>query len=402
MNPPLDLLSQQFRRQLKTVPSDFVRSMMDAINWNSRLIGIKGPRGVGKTVLMLQYIRMHLGNVLDQVLYVSLDNVALANLSLVGLADTFVKQGGKFLILDEVHRYKNWAVELKNCYDLYPELNIAFSGSSLLEILNARADLSRRAIVYHMQGLSFREYTAIECGTELPVLSLDTILESHADISFEINQKLRPLYHFDRYLEYGYYPFYREQSDLYFHRINEVINMILEIELPALRGIELSYIHRLKQLMQIVSSSVPFVPNVSKLSEKIGIDRKTLLAYLHYLHEVKLTSNLFKEAGGISKLQKPQKIYLDNTNLMYALNPNQVNRGNLRETFFANQLSYKYNLQYTPQGDFLIDEKYTFEIGGKSKAPKQIKDLKEAYLAIDGVEYGVGRKIPLWLFGFTY
>lgn len=402
MSPPLDHFKQQFQSILRTVPRDFVRGIMDTINWKSRLIGIKGPRGVGKTVLMLQYIQKQLGTMLDQTLYVSLDNVAFANISLVDLADTFVKQGGKFLFLDEVHKYKNWAVELKNCYDLYPELNIVFTGSSLLEILNARADLSRRAIVYHMQGLSLREFMAIEYGDKLPVHSLDDILEKHADISLEINQKLRPLYHFDKYLEHGYFPFYREQPELYLHRINEVINMILEIELPLLRGIDLSYIRRLKQLMQIISSSVPFVPNVSKLSEKIGIDRKTLLAYLHYLHEVKLTLNLFKEAGGISKLQKPQKIYLDNTNLMYALNPGQVNRGNLRETFFANQLSYSHDLQYTLQGDFLIDEKYTFEIGGTSKSSRQIKGLEEAYLAVDGIEYGMGNKIPLWLFGFTY
>jgi len=402
MTALLNQLTQQFRSLLKSVPQGFVRGMMDTINWEPRLIGIKGPRGVGKTILLLQYIQQHLGQALDKTLYVSLDQIAFSNTTLVELAETFVKQGGKFLFLDEVHKYKHWAVELKNCYDLYPELKIVFTGSSLLEILNARADLSRRAIVYKMQGLSFREFVSIESGILFPAYGLSDILENHGNISMEISQKLKPLYHFDKYLVQGYYPFYLEQPELYAHRINEVVNMILEIELPLLRGLDLSYVHRLKQLMQIIAASVPFVPNVSRMSERIGIDRKTLLAYLHYLDEVELTLNLFKEAGGISKLQKPQKIYLDNTNLMHALNPNQVNRGNLRETFFANQMSYSHDLQYTQQGDFLIDGKYTFEIGGKSKPSKQIKDLEEAYLVVDDVEYGTRNKIPLWLFGFTY
>jgi len=402
MTALLNQLTQQFRSLLKSVPQGFVRGMMDTINWEPRLIGIKGPRGVGKTILLLQYIQQHLGQALDKTLYVSLDQIAFSNTTLVELAETFVKQGGKFLFLDEVHKYKHWAVELKNCYDLYPELKIVFTGSSLLEILNARADLSRRAIVYQMQGLSFREFVSIESGILFPAYGLSDILENHGNISMEISQKLKPLYHFDKYLVQGYYPFYLEQPELYAHRINEVVNMILEIELPLLRGLDLSYVHRLKQLMQIIAASVPFVPNVSRMSERIGIDRKTLLAYLHYLDEVELTLNLFKEAGGISKLQKPQKIYLDNTNLMHALNPSQVNRGNLRETFFANQMSYSHDLQYTQQGDFLIDGKYTFEIGGKSKPSKQIKDLEEAYLVVDDVEYGTRNKIPLWLFGFTY
>jgi len=402
MTALLNQLTQQFRSLLKSVPQGFVRGMMDTINWEPRLIGIKGPRGVGKTILLLQYIQQHLGQALDKTLYVSLDQIAFSNTTLVELAETFVKQGGKFLFLDEVHKYKHWAVELKNCYDLYPELKIVFTGSSLLEILNARADLSRRAIVYQMQGLSFREFVSIESGILFPAYGLSDILENHGNISMEISQTLKPLYHFDKYLVQGYYPFYLEQPELYAHRINEVVNMILEIELPLLRGLDLSYVHRLKQLMQIIAASVPFVPNVSRMSERIGIDRKTLLAYLHYLDEVELTLNLFKEAGGISKLQKPQKIYLDNTNLMHALNPSQVNRGNLRETFFANQMSYSHDLQYTQQGDFLIDGKYTFEIGGKSKPSKQIKDLEEAYLVVDDVEYGTRNKIPLWLFGFTY
>lgn len=402
MDPLIDQLTQQFRSLLKSVPQGFVRGMMDMINWEPRLIGIRGPRGVGKTVLMLQYIRDHLRQALDKTLYVSLDRIAFSDTSLIDLADSFVKQGGKFLFLDEVHKYKHWAVELKNCYDLYPELKIVFTGSSLLEILNARADLSRRAIVYEMQGLSLREFIAIESGTKFRTYELHEILENHGEISSEISQKVKPLHYFGKYLLQGYYPFYLEQPELYSHRINEVVNMILEIELPMLRNLDLSYIRRLKQLMAIIAASVPFVPNVTKLSERIGIDRRTLLSYLHYLDEVKLTRNLFKEAGGISKLQKPQKIYLDNTNLMYALNPAGVNQGNLREAFFANQVSYKHDLQYTQQGDFLVDERYTFEIGGKSKPTKQIKGLKDAYLAVDDIEYGTGNKIPVWLFGFNY
>jgi predicted AAA+ superfamily ATPase len=395
-------LVEKFRFKLSLISTDFVRSLEAEINWNARLIGVKGARGVGKTTLLLQHILLHHSENLDKVLYVSLDSIWFSNNSLVDLVDNFVKKGGEFLFLDEVHRYDNWSQELKNIYDDYPMLKVVFTGSSLLHILNARADLSRRAITYTMQGLSFREYLSIETGHSFAKLSLESILSNHAKESILINSKVKPLYYFDMYLKQGYYPFYKEELDLYLPRLEEIINMMLEIELPLLRGLDLAYVPKIKQLLLIISESVPFVPNVTKLSQKMGIARSTLLMYFHYLDEIGLTLNLFKESGGISKLQKPLKVYLENTNLMYALTSKAANTGNVRETFFANQLAYNHKVMYSDKGDFLVNEQYVFEIGGKDKSIKQIEGIANAFIAADTIEYGFQNKIPLWMFGFLY
>jgi hypothetical protein len=398
----MESLFEKYRQKLHITSTTFVRGLMGEINWNSRLIGIKGARGIGKTTLLLQYIKINLSKETENTLYVSLDNIWFSNHSLIELVDYFVKRGGTYLFLDEVHKYPNWSQELKNIYDDFSTLKVVFTGSSLLEILNARADLSRRANVYHMQGLSFREYLSIETGETLEAYSLEAILENHLEITDAIALKLKPLHYFENYLKIGYYPFYKENPDWYFNSIHEIINLMLEIELPQLRGVDLAYIHKMKQLLLIISESVPFVPNVSKLSEKIGINRTTLLLYFHYLEEIGLTLNLFKEAGGISKLQKPDKIFMENTNLMMALSPKFANIGNLRETFFANQLSYKHKISYAAQSDFLIDGNTVFEIGGKNKSTKQIKNLDNAFVAADNLEFGFKNTIPLWLFGFLY
>lgn len=398
----MERLIELFRNKLALVPTQLSRSLMSEIQWDAKLIGIKGARGVGKTTLMLQYIKQQLSNELNVTLYVSLDHLWFTENTLIDLADTFVKRGGKYLFLDEVHKYENWTQELKNIYDAYPTLKVVFTGSSLLQILNARADLSRRAIVYHLQGLSFREYLILHTNNDFKKYELDTILNHHTEISAEVLQHIKPLVYFDDYLKHGYFPFHLEQPDVYYMRINEIISMMLEIELPLLRGIDVGYVARIKQLLYIISQAVPFVPNVSKLSEKIGIERKTLLTYLHYLDEIALTKNLFKESFGISSLQKPQKIYLENTNYMYALNSESANKGNLRETFFTNQLKQNHTITYTDLGDFLVDNKYTFEIGGKSKNNKQIKNTSNSFIAADDIEYGFGNKIPLWMFGFLY
>ena len=398
----MEALVEKFRLKLSYITTDFVRSLETDVNWNARLIGIKGARGVGKTTMLLQHIKFSLAEELDNTLYVTLDSIWFSNNTLVNLADDFVKRGGKYLFLDEVHKYSNWSQELKNIYDDYPMLKVVFTGSSLLEILNARADLSRRAIIYTMQGLSFREYLSIETGHRFDRLSLESILKNHAKEATLINTVVKPLQYFDAYLKQGYYPFYKEELDLYTPRLEEVINMMLEIELPLLRGLDLAYVYKIKQLLLIISESVPFVPNVSKLSDKIGIARGTLLLYFHYLAEIGLTINLFKEAGGISRLKKPLKIYLENSKLIYALSPKAVNTGNKRETFFANQLGYSHKVAYSEKGDFLIDEKYVFEIGGKDKSKKQIATIENSFIAADDIEYGFQNKIPLWLFGFLY
>ncbi|MBZ9786714.1 AAA family ATPase [Psychroflexus sp. CAK57W] len=395
-------LFRRYRKKIQQVSTDFVRSFIHDVNWNARLIGIKGARGVGKTTLLLQYIKLNYSENLETALYVSLDSFGFKDKTLVDLADEFVRHGGKYLFLDEVHKYANWAQELKNIYDDHLELKVVFTGSSLLEILNSRADLSRRAIIYHMQGLSFREYLELETGKKIEQYPLEAILKDHVKIAGLINDKIKPFRYFNSYLKQGYYPFYKEEPDLYEQRIEEVINMMLEVELPLLRGIDIGLVPKIKQLLTIISESVPFVPNIAALSQKMDMHRTTLLSYLHYLQEVGLTIHLQKEAHGNTKLQKPAKVYLENTNLMFVLSSLNINTGNVRETFFANQLSQKNKLSYHEKTDFLINNTYAFEIGGKDKSKKQIKGLKNAFVVADNIEYGYQNKIPLWLFGFLY
>jgi len=398
----MDSLVSNFYKKLDATDVSFVRDTMHKVNWEARLVGIKGARGIGKTTLLLQYIKLHLSDKLEKTLYVSLDSIWFNNNSLIDLVDYFTKRGGEHLFLDEVHKYPGWSQVIKNIYDDYSQLKVVFTGSSLLEILNARADLSRRAVVYEMQGFSFREYLRMETGFDFDILSLEQILNNHLYELKKIHQKIKPFQYFETYLRQGYYPFYREQPELYEIRLGEVINMMLEIELPLLRGVELAYITKVKQLLVIIAESVPFMPNVSKLSEKININRATLLSYLHYLSEIGLTRNLFKESYGISRLQKPAKVYLENTNLIYLLAQQNANIGNIRETFFMNQLVYNHKVTYSEQTDFKVNDTYFFEIGGKNKTHKQIASLQNSYLVVDDIEYGFEYKIPLWLFGFMY
>ena len=398
----MEELFNRYQRISQKIQTDFVRSFMQEVNWNARLIGIKGARGVGKTTLLLQYLKINFTDNRALTLYVSLDSFAFRGKTLLGLADEFVRNGGKHLFLDEVHKYPNWAQELKNIYDDYSELQIVFTGSSLLEILNSRADLSRRVMIYHMQGLSFREFIMLETGIYFAPLTLESILKDHLHLAGLINAKIKVFPHFEKYLKQGYYPFYREELDLYEHRVEEVINMMLEIELPLLRGMDIGLVPKIKQLLVIISESVPFVPNIVNLSQKIEIHRTTLMSYLFYLQELGLTYHLLKEARGSVRLQKPAKIYLENTNLMYVLSSFSANRGNVRETFFANQVGYKHKISYHEKTDFLVDNTYAFEIGGKDKSKKQITGIENAYIVSDEIEYGYQNKIPIWLFGFLY
>ena len=398
----MQTLIESSQKKIAQTKMNFVRSCMDEFDWDTPLVGIRGARGIGKTTLLLQYIKRNLADEIDAALYVSLDNIWFSDNRLVSLAEKFVKRGGKYLFLDEVHKYPDWSVELKNIYDDFPELKVVFTGSSLLEILNARADLSRRAIMYEMQGLSFREYLNFELGTDFSIFSLDDILKNHYIIAQDVVQKIKPLQHFEKYLQKGYYPFFRENPKLYYTKIEEIINMILEVELPLLRNISPAYIHKIKQLLFVASESAPFIPNITTLSARIGINRETLLTYLFYIHEAQLIFEAYHSAKGVTQLQKPDKIFMENSNLMYALRGNTVDAGNVRETFFANQLRHKHLVELAAKADFRIDEKYTFEIGGKNKDDKQISDTKNAYLALDNIEYGFTNHIPLWLFGFLY
>ena len=396
----MDRLFEVFAKKVQQTDTRFVRSLMDEIAWDARLIGIRGARGVGKTTLLLQRIKLFYP--LDgSVLYASVDNIWFTEHKLYDMASDFAKRGGRFLFLDEVHKYPNWSQELKNIYDDFPELNVVFTGSSLLEILNAKSDLSRRAIVYEMQGFSFREYLNCNDNLALPAYTMEQILQSHMTLVAEVLEKVKVLKHFDDYLRHGYYPFYAELPSLYHSRIGEVVNLIVELEIPNLRGVDNAYVQKIKQLLYVVSESAPFVPNITKLSERIGITRNALLSYLNALHESRLTMNVYKKANGITRLQKPDKIYMENSNLMYALADN-VDIGNVRETFFANQVRYKHKLNVSEESDFLVDGKYTFEIGGRDKGRRHIVNINDAYIVADNIEYGAYDKIPLWLFGFLY
>ena len=398
-------MKELFERQaklLRNTQTGFVRSLLSDINWKARLIGIKGARGVGKTTLLLQYIKLYLAHKPEKVLYISLDHIWFSDKNLYDIAADFVRLGGEHLFIDEVHYYENWAQEIKNIYDDFNELQIVFTGSSLLKIMDGRVDLSRRAVIYTMQGLSFREYVNLETGNNIKKYSLEEILENHSQISQSILTKIKPFQYFGAYLEHGYFPFYREEADLYPFRLNNIINFILETELPLLRKIEISYVRKIKQLLMIIAETVPFSPQISALSRKMGINRITLLRYLHYLAESGLLIQLYKDGYGVSKLQKPDKIYLENTNYMYVLSDKPVNIGNVRETFFVNQLAYRHQILLDKQADFNIDNKWVFEVDGKNKTGKQIAGLKNAFLVLDDMETGFQNKIPLWLFGFLY
>jgi uncharacterized protein len=399
----MERIIEKFRNKLSHTSVDFTRSLMDEIKWEARMIGIKGARGVGKTTLMLQYIKKHFEHD-PAVLYVSLDDIWFSDNKFADLADQFVKHGGKLLFLDEVHKYPGWSRELKNIYDDFPELKIVFTGSSLLEIINSRADLSRRAIIYRMQGLSFREYLNFELGLKLNSHSLDEVLHNHLKISGEVTSEIKPIKHFSQYLREGYYPFYKEIPELYYSRLGEIMNMIIEMELPLLRGVDVSYSSKLKQMLLIISESAPFIPNISKLSERTGINRNTFISYLSFLQEAGLLRNLYRDTHGITRLQKPEKIFLENTNIAYALINGLPEKGNIRETFFANQLSYNHSLSIPENGDFLADGSKTFEIGGKGKDNKQLNKttVNNGFIASDDIEFGNGNKIPLWMFGFLY
>lgn len=397
----MEKLFEKFQRKTEAVPLQFVRSIMTDIAWEARLIGVRGARGVGKTTLMLQYIKLNLK--LDgTVLYVSLDDIWFSSNKLVDLAENFVKKGGKHLFIDEVHKYPHWAQEIKNIYDDYPELQVVFTGSSLLEILNARADISRRAVMYTMYGLSYREYLNMTLNTTFTVIGFVEILQNHVQLAQSINRTIKPLQHWDDYLKSGYYPFFKEAPSLYHQRIEEVINFILDVELPLLRKVDLAYVRKLKQLLQIIANSVPFIPNISKLSERIGINRNTLISYLYFMQEAHLTHNIYKDAFGISRLQKPDKIYLENTNLQYTLSPENTNMGNIRETFFLMQVTPRHTVEFISEGDFKVDGTYIIEVGGAGKTDKQIRNYDNAFVAADNLEYGIHNKIPLWIFGFLY
>lgn len=398
----MEKLTELFRKKMTGPLPAFERELERKINWNARLISVRGSRGTGKTTLFLQHIKKTFSNNLNKVLYVNLDNIYFSNNTLVELAEKFASRGGTHLFIDEVHKYENWSKEIKNLYDDFPELHIAFTGSSLLEILNGRADLSRRTLVYELTGLSFREYLSLIKAHDFPIFTLEEILKNNEQISAEIASKIKPFEFFDDYLSFGYYPYFLEGKDDYSNRLNETLNMILEVELPMLRGLEIAYIPRIKKLLAVIGESAPFIPNITQLAAKIGISRQTLLIYLKYLEDAKLINQLYKKSRGLSVLEKPEKILMENTNLIELFNGENANTGSRRETFVLNQLLHSHKVDFSEESDFFVDSKYTFEVGGKNKKRKQIQEIPDSYIIADDIEFGTDRRIPIWLLGFMY
>ncbi len=383
-------------------PINFTRSLDSKIDWNDRLISIVGARGTGKTTMLLQRLKRIYG-INATALYISLDDLYFTEHTLTDLAEKFYQHGGKALFIDEVHSYPNWARELKNVYDFYKDLRIVFTGSSIINILSQNADLSRRAIKYELSGLSYREYLEFSGIYNSPVLQLHDILTNHIQIASALTSKFRPLQYFNEYLRIGYYPFFSENPSTYSLRIEQLMKQIIEHDLKFIEGYDPANARKVFQLLYILATNVPFKPNVSKLSEKIGIHRNTLTQYIHYLDKARIINTLSAAGKSISTLQKPDKLFLENTNLNFSLAPENTDKGSMREAFFMNQLLNAQHLVSMPlRGDFLVDNKLLFEIGGKSKSVIDAVKQEDYYVAADDIEIGAYNKIPLWLFGFLY
>lgn len=364
------------------------------------MIGISGARGVGKTTMLLQHIVENFGYSSD-VLYLTMDHIQLSGVSLLEIASHHAVKGGTHLFIDEIHKSKNWSSELKTIYDLYPNLKIVFTSSSILEIYKGQADLSRRVILYDMNGLLFSEFLQIETGIKFNHYKLNDILEHHLDIAHQIlDTGIKPLKYFNNYLNHGYYPFYLENVSAYPIKLLNVINLTLEVDLVSIKNVDPVSIPKLKKLISVLASSVPFQPNISKLAGSLEITRNTLLLYLQYLEQAKILNLLQDSGSSYSYIAKPDKVLLHNSNLLWCLQPNSANQGNIRETFFVNAISSKYLINTSNRGDFRVEDKFIIEVGGASKTQKQLAGLKDSYLAIDDIEFGNKNKIPLWLFGF--
>jgi len=390
---------------LKITKRKHERYLLDKIDWSNRLIGIKGARGSGKTTLIFQYIKYILNpsEEISEPLYVSLDNLYFLENRLVDLVKEFVLFGGTHLFLDEVHKYPNWSRELKLIYDQFPKLKTVFTSSSMLEIYKGESDLSRRAITYNLKELSFREFLSFETNIELPKVKFEDILNNHKEITRNISRKTTlVIKHFNNYLNYGAYPYFIENRASYHQKLQQTINLILEVDLNAVENIPYNESLKIKKLLIAIAQSVPFTPNISKLSERLGISRGFLLNAIKLLNRADLVMELYKPTTGIGAFTKPEKLYLDNPNLVYALGKQNAEIGTLRETFFANQMKHLHEIHLAEKGDFIIDKKYTFEIGGKNKNTKQIQGVPNSYVVRDDMEVGSLNSIPLYLFGFLY
>jgi len=398
----MEALFLAYNRCIEDVNCRYLRYLYHQIEWDERLIGIKGARGVGKTTMLLQHIKLAFPD-RTKAFYTSLDHLWFSNHTLLELTEYLFTHGVTYLFLDEVHRYNNWAKEIKNIFDSYPSLHIVFTGSSLLEIDNAEADMSRRLRTYHLQGLSFREYLAINDMPSLESIGLDDLLERHQQIASGVTSQIKILPLFEQYVQHGYYPFFLETSSpaSYYERLQKVVSTIIENDVMAVERIEYETLMKAKRLLVLLAQMAPFTPKITSLCTTLSTTRNQLIRLLALLDHAALLRLLYVDGKGLKSIGKPEKILFNNPNIMQAL-AQPADIGTIRESFFAAMLAQGHSLHYPQQGDLLVDSKYLFEIGGRGKGFDQIKDIPHSYVVADELEIGYGNKIPLWMFGLLY
>lgn len=390
----MQAIIEKYHIKLSDTPTDFVRSVHEEIAWEEPLLALVGARGVGKSTLILQHIKLH--DDIRKSLYVSADDLWFADHTLYELADKFYKEGGLHLYIDEIHKYRNWSQEIKNINDTFSRLKVVYTGSSILDLQRGNADLSRRLIEYHLYGLSFREYMEFGHGVKIPVHTLEDLL--HHEIRFPFDD-FKPLRCFKEYLKSGYYPYYRSAG--YYIRLTQVVNRILESDIPAFTGITPSTVEKLKKLLYIIIQSVPFKPNYSRLGRDIDVSRNNVSDLIVMLSKADLINVLRQPASGLGLLGKVDKVYLSNPNISYALADSTPDLGNVRETIFLASTKVKYKVYASKESDFEIDGN-TFEVGGKNKSHRQIRAVRQSYVVKDDIERGFGNELPLWTFGLLY
>ena len=399
----MDSLIKKHDRLLQITPMSIIRQWANNINWNARLLAIRGPKGVGKSTMMRQYIKQHYELLDRQVLYVSCDDSYFYSHTLLELAELFYLSGGKHLFIDEIHKYDNWSREIKEIYDFYPTLRLVISGSSLLALMEGDADLSRRCVNHDIQGLSFREFLHFYKDIEMPIYPLEQVLENPSPIIEQMNSKGRPVALFHEYLKYGYYPYYLENEIDYYSAIQQVVNHTIDVELPKICKVDVANTRKIKSLLTMLCATEPFQVDISKMSIQSGLKRETVLTYLNYMSKAKLIQLLYSDMVNIKRLQKPDKIYIDNPNMLYAWSTTPVKIGTIREIFAVNQLASTHNVEFGKRnGDFRVDGKYTFEIGGEDKNFSQIANIPNSYILSDNMETAIGHKLPIWAIGFLY
>lgn len=398
----MESLFKKHRLFISQVKMDIVRDMINNVSWEKPLVGIRGSRGVGKTTLIRQYIRQTYGTAPGEALYCVMDSMYFTNHSLLDMAERFHLMGGKHLFLDEVHKYENWSKEIKELNDLYPDMKITFSGSSLIQRLNADADLSRRVLSYDMEGLSFREFIRFYHGKSLPVWTLQQALDDPDDVCEVVKSVGSPQKLFEEYLRVGYYPFYDGDELEYYSRIENVVQFIVDQEMTFFCGIDPAYTRKLKAMLMYLADNLPYEVNIAKLASYLELNKQTVLAYLSGLNKAELISLLYSDNKSVTKMQKPDKIYIHNPNILCTL-AKSANIGTLRECFVVNQLKVSHEVEYgKSHGDFKVDGKWTFEVGGEDKSFDQIANISDSYVLADSLEFPIGKKLPLWIVGLLY